>query len=303
METNKDNTPKVSIIVMANNNAPSDAVFNLLHSFYPQEAGISFEFIVIDEQNEQKAKTYSERFPWVKLIQIERLTRGSHLRNMALQLAQGEIIAFLEDHVTVRHDYLKNLLASFSKGLDIVGGSVINGNGQMLYSWVQYFCEYHKWLPSLKEGEINDLPGCNFAYRSHLLKRLGPFIEGDFKLETLFHEKAKQNGYRLFFDHQLVVKHFDDKKILKLLTYRFQYGRLFAARRGFQVWKRIIYIVFSPLIALFEYTRIFGHARYDRIYLKKFIQCTPLLLLTLFVWMAGESVGYLLNVKDLEVTV
>src|SRR3990170_5385258 len=137
METNKDNTPKVSIIVVTDDNAPSDAVFNLLHSFLSAEAGISFEFIVIDEQNEQKAKTYSERFPWVKLIQIERLTRGSHLRNMALQLAQGEIIAFLEDHVTVRHDYLKNLLASFSKGLDIVGGPVINGNGQMLYSWVQ----------------------------------------------------------------------------------------------------------------------------------------------------------------------
>ena len=302
METNKDDMPKVSIIVLVNNNAPFDAIFNLLHSFFPQEGDISFEFIVIDEQNEQKAKTYSERFPWVKLIQMERLTRGSHLRNMALQQAQGEIIAFLEDHVTVRHDYLKTLLASFSKGYDIVGGPVINGSTQTLCSWVQYFCQYHKWLPIIKEGEIYDLPGSNFAYRSDLLKRLGPFIKGDFKLESLFHEKAKQNGYRLYFDHQLEVKHFEDKKILKLLTYRFQYGQLFASRRGFHVWKRITYIVLSPLIALLEYARIFVHARHDRICLKKFIQCTPLLLVTLFVWMAGECVGYLLNVKDSDIT-
>ena len=297
MEINKDDVPEVSIIVIVNNNAPSDAIFNLLHSFYPQEGNISFEFIVIDEQNEQKAKTYSERFPWVKLIQMETLTRGSHLRNMALQQAQGEIIVFLEDHVTVRHDYLKSLHASFSKGYDIVGGPVINGNTQMLYSWVQYFCEYHKWLPIINEGEIGDLPGCNFAYRSDLLKRLGPFIEGYFKLESLFHEKAKQDGYKLYFDHQLEVKHFEDKKILKFMMYRFQYGRLFAEKRGFRVWKRIAYIILSPLVAIFEYTRIFGHARHDLTYLKKFIQCTPLILLTLFIWMFGECMGYCIASK------
>lgn len=293
MKQDKDDKPKVSIIVVVNVDSGFDLIFDLLRSFYPQAGHINFEFIVVDERNEQRAKIYCKQFPWVTLIQPEKLLPGSHFRNIALQQARGEIIVFWEDHVLIPDNYLKNLVTSLSKGYDMVGGPVENGNTAKLDAWVQYFCEYHKWLPIRPEGEIEDLPGCNFAYRADLLKKLGPFPEGRFKLESLFHERAKQRGSGLYFSHGLKVAHFDNKKIADIWVYRFHYGRLFASRRRFPVWKRIAYVIFSPLIALNEYLRIFKHARHDRTHLKKLIQCTPLLLLTLFIWMAGECVGYI----------
>ena len=177
MKRGKTDQPKVSIIVVANQDSGIDLVFDLLRSFYPQAGGISFEFIVVDEQNERRAKIYREQFPWVTLIQTEKLLSGSYLRNIALHHARGDIIVFWEDHVLVPKNYLKNLVASLTETYGIAGGPVENGNKENLPSWVQYFSEYHKWLPTRAEGEIEDLPGCNFPYRSDLLKRLGPFPE------------------------------------------------------------------------------------------------------------------------------
>ena len=301
--TAMENKPKVSIIVGVMEEKGIDTIFSSLNSFLPQEGEIDFEFIVVDEANEQREKIYRERFPWVKLINTERLMPESYSRNIALQHARGEIIVFTTDHVLFHQCYLKNLVEAFYKGYRIVGGPVANGNPEVFIGWVQYFCEYNKWLPGIQEGVVEDLPGTNFAYHIELLKKLGPLPQGEFSVETLFHKKAKENDNKLYYCHGLRIDHINEKKISVICKERFLYGKLFAARRRFPVWKRIVYIVFSPLIALIEYIRIFKNSRHDRSCLKKFFQCTPLLLPTLFIWMSGECVGYLLNVKDSEVTV
>jgi glycosyltransferase involved in cell wall biosynthesis len=293
VKTVMENKPRVSIIIGVMEEKGIDTIFSSLNSFLPQEGNIDFEFIVVDEANEQREKIYRERFPWVKLINTERLMPESYLRNIALQHARCEIIVFTTDHVRFPRCYLKNLVAVFSKGYRIVGGPVANGNPEVFIGWVQYFCEYNKWLPGLHEGVVDDLPGTNFAYHIDLLKRLGPLPEGEYSVETLFHKKAKENGNKLYFCHGLRIEHINEEKISVIWTERFLYGKLFAARRNFPVWKRIIYIVLSPLIALIEYIRIFKNARHDQTCLKKFIQCTPLLFPTLFIWMAGECVGYI----------
>jgi glycosyltransferase involved in cell wall biosynthesis len=287
----------VSIIAVVTEDRGSDSIFSTLNSFLQQEGDIDFEFIVVDEANEQREKIFSEHFPWVKLIQTERLLPVPYLRNIALQHARGEIIAFADDHIFFLPRYLKSLVAVFSKGYRIVGGPVANANQEAFAGWVQHFCEYHNWLPGILEGVVEDLPGSNFAYHADLLNKLGPFPEGQFGVETHLHKKAMEEGNELYLCHGLRIAHVNDEKISNFWARRFKYGRLFAARRSFPIWKRITYTLISPLIALIEYIRIFNHARHDRTYLKKFIQCTPLLLLTLFIWMAGECFGYVTGVK------
>ena len=300
MKSYKDDKPKVSIIVVVTGNRGFDSIFDSLDSFYPQEGDINFEFIVVDERNQEREKNLRERFPWVRLIQTEELMPAAYLRNIALLHVRGEIIAFADDHVFFHNNYIKKLVAGFSKGYDIVGGPVANGNPGTLAGWVSYFCEFHKWLPTKQEGEVEDLPGTNFAYRFDLLKKLGPFPEGRFKLEYLFNKRARQGGNRFYFSPSLKIAHINEVKISDFWVCRFNYGRLLATRRGFPVWKRVAYAILSPLIALIEYIRIFNHARCDRTYLQKFVQCTPLLLPTLFIWMAGECTGYLFGAKDLK---
>jgi len=285
--------PLVSIIVGLNEEEGADIVYQFLESVRALEENIPHEVIIVAPKNEEREKLFREKYPWVRLIQAEEAIPGGHFRNIAVKQARGKYLAFFEDHVIVHANYLNNLVSSFDKGYDIVGGSVANGNPEKISSWVQYFCEYHKWLPCLKEGLRNDLPGSNFACTRHFLQELGTFSQERYKLESHFFHKARKKGYTLYFTPDVRTSHFNENRAMFFSRKRFQYGRLYAARRGFILPKRLLYTLLSPLIAILEYTRIFNHARCNKTLVTKFLLCTPQLLLTLFIWMGGECMGYI----------
>jgi glycosyltransferase involved in cell wall biosynthesis len=300
MKTEKNDTPKVSIIVGVTGKRGRGSVFNLLDSFAAREGGVDFEFLVVDKTDPERERVYREQYPWVKLLTTESPMPESRMRNLALEHSRGEIIAFVEDHVLFPPCYLKNLVEAFSKGHRIVGGPIETANPGDFAGWVQYFSEYNKWLPGVPEGAVDDLPGSNFAYRAGLLKVMGPLAEGRHGTETHFHRRAREKGFELYFCHGVKIRHVNEKNLCRFAIMRFNYGRLFAARRGFGVWKRIAYIFLSPLIAVVEYVRILKNARHDRACLLRLVQCTPLLVPCLFIWMAGECTGYLFGPGELE---
>jgi GT2 family glycosyltransferase len=296
-KSDRHDKSQVTIIVVVTEDRGFDSIFHLLHSFLPQEGDIDIEFIVVDELNKEREKIFREEFPWVKLLQVQKLMSVPYMRNVALQHARGEIIAFADDHVLFHRKYIENLITAFSKGYRIVGGPVLNANPETMASWLQYFCEYHHFLLTRKDGEVQDLPGCNFAYRADLLKELGGFQEGSFGVETFLHKKARQKGNKLYFCHGLEIAHINDNRTRFFWKRRFRYGLLFASRRGFPTIRRVVYGLLSPLIAVKEYILIFSHVRGDQNFLMKFIQCTPLLVPTLFIWAAGECAGYLFGTR------
>lgn len=289
----ENSTPQVSLIVGLNEEERPELLYRLLESVRGLGDEIPHETIVVAQKDARRETLFQKKYPWVRLIQAERTIPGGHFRNIGVQQASGKFLAFFEDHVLLHADYLKNLATALDKGYDIVGGSVSNGNPERISSWVQYFCEYHKWLPCLKGGTRNDLPGSNFVCQKQVLQKLGAFSEERFKLESHFFTKAKKNGFTLFFAPDVRTSHFNERRAMFFSRKRFQYGRLYAARRGFSLPKRLLYTCFSPLIAVLEYLRIFNHARHGKTYLKKFFLCSPQLLLTLFIWMGGECTGYL----------
>lgn len=269
------------------------SVFQFLESVDSLGEDIPQETIVVAQKNEHRESLICEKYPWIRLIQAGKAIPGGYFRNIAIKEARGEYLAFFEDHVVVHAEYLKNLVSAFDLGYDIVGGAVANGNPENIPSWVQYFCEYHKWLPGLKEGERDDLPGSNFACRRETMQELGSFSEERFKLESHFFHKARKKGYKLYFAPSVRTSHFNERRAMYFRRKRYQYGRLYAARRGFSLPWRLLYVFLSPLIVFWEYLRIFNHARVSNAYLNKFILCTPQLLLTLLFWMGGECMGYL----------
>ena len=285
--------PQVSIIVGLNEEEGTDIIYQFLDSVLALEEDIPNEVIIVALKNEERKKFFQDRYPWVRFIQADKAIPGGYFRNIAVKHARGEFLAFFEDHVIVHSHYLKNLVSAFDKGYDIVGGSVANGNPKTISSWVQYFCEYHKWLPCQKEGLRHDLPGSNFSCTRHALQELGAFSQERYKLESHFFHKARKSGFPLYFAPEVQTSHFNKNRAMFFSRKRFQYGRLYAARRGFSLPMRFLYTFLSPLIVILEYVRILNHARCHTTYLKKFLLCTPQLLLTLFIWMGGECLGYL----------
>lgn len=291
--------PEFTVIAVRNNNVPDEEFYRCLTAFYPQDGGVSFDFIVVDETDEKRRRFFQSRFPWATRIDLEKMTPGSHPRNLALALARGDYVVFLEDHVTVRHDHLLRLRKIFSEGYDAVGGSVINGSPHSAVAWLQYFCEYHRWLPCRPSGDIGDLPGCNFAYRAPKLQELGAFVEGRHKIEWLFNARAKKLGARFFFAAEAPAVHYsaDAETVPGFWRYRFLYGWDSAAHRGLRTGKRIVYALLSPGLAGLAFLRIWRDVRRDPGLAKRFWKMTPLMLVTLPIWAAGEMCGYLFGAR------
>jgi len=271
-----------------------DSIFKTLEAFLPQDGNISFQFIIVDVPDTGRAERLKKEFPWAERAEGKPGDSLTVLRNCALAQATGQYLVFVDDHIGFPRDYLLGIDRAAKKGFRIFGGLVENANPATVQSWTHYFCEYSKWLPTVVEGPMTDLPGSNFVVESGLLQSYLPFPDQGYGLETHLFKQCMRDGHELHFVHDFRIYHRHAERILVLWRYfSFNYGVWFGRTRDFGMVRRVFHAAAFPLTAAILYLRIFKNARKSPQLLRRFISCTPLLLLTVTIRAAGEAVGYL----------
>jgi GT2 family glycosyltransferase len=108
----------------------------------------------------------------------------SHKRDIALNHAKGEIIAFLDDDAYPVKDWLKNTVRYFEdEKVAAVGGpavtppsnSILQKASGLVYS--SFICGgnlAYRYIPQA-EREVDDYPSCNLIVRKSILEQLGGF--------------------------------------------------------------------------------------------------------------------------------
>ena len=141
------------------------------------------EILVVVDRNPSLAEALTESLPpSVRLLQTER--QGlSMARNAGIRAASSDVVAFVDDDVTVDTEWLSSLMVPFEQDNDVlgVGGSAVPRWGaerrwlrdELL--WV-VGCTYrgHREDP----GPIRNPLGCNMAFRRAELIALGGFATG-----------------------------------------------------------------------------------------------------------------------------
>jgi hypothetical protein len=285
---------RISLLCVASPNRGWDSVFGTLASFLPQEGGIGWQFLVAAPAGRIDAARLQGEFPWVEYVEGGAGDTAPELRNLALRQSRGELVAFIDDHIELPRRYLLGIDQAARRGLRLFGGYVENANPGSLSSWAHYFCEYHKWLPSVPQGPMDDLPGSNFVIERRLLDRYLPFPRGEFGLETLLFARCIADGHQPRFVHDFYIRHWHVERIRTFWRHiAFDYGVNFARARRFGTFRRFCYAAAFPLTAVVLYVRVVRNAARDRRLLGRLLACTPQLMLTLLVRSAGEAVGYL----------
>jgi len=282
----------VSLVIVLSPNRGEDSIWGTLATFV-RDPAVPSEVIVVDERGSPRLARFASDFPWVRLALTERRPSIPEGRNLASTVATGSILAFVDDHVRLPADYLRRLVCDFEEGADVVGGSVANANPETLGSWAHYFAEYSKWLAGIPHPDTADLPGSNWAIRRDVLERVGPFEPAAFALESLAFVKWQRLGVRIRHDPGLVIQHVHESRIRDFWPISFAYGRCFGARLELPLARRIARAAALPAVALALQLRSFAKARQKPEYLRAFVKCSPLLLVTFFVRSAGETVGLL----------
>lgn len=183
-------------------------------------------------------------------------------RDIALNYAQGEILAFLDDDAYPKKDWLKNALKNFQdEEIAAVGGPAItckNDNlreiaSGVIYSTVLVSGKFSYRYTPKKRIPVDDYPSCNFLVRKSAMLELGGFQTNFWPGEDtkLCLEITKKLGRKIIYDPTVLVYHHRRPLYLAHLRQVTSY----ACHRGYFVKRypvtslKILY--FTPSIFLF----------------------------------------------------
>jgi len=184
----------VSVIVCTYNRA--QLFKNFLESFFSQEGDFpDCELIIVDNNSRDETKKVCEEYETNKKINVKYLFETkqglSYARNLAVQNASGDVLAFIDDDVSVDSKWLtmvKKLSDSYMQ-YAAFGGKIVPLWEKMKPKWVSFEGKYpviQSVFPSHDYGdEIREYPiktqknpiGANMIFRKFVFEKYGHFRE------------------------------------------------------------------------------------------------------------------------------
>lgn len=230
-----DYTPRISIVIAVKNDNPylRQSLAHIATQDYPD-----YEVIVLpDEPIDTLA-------PPVRVIPT-----GNELparkRNIGVENATGEIIAFLDDDAYPIHNWLQELAANFSASdVGAVGGpgttppedSFWQRVSGAVYASIATSGEFrYRYIYDRRRESIDDYPTCNLAVRKEVFLAAGGFQTNYWPGEDteLCLSITKKCGYRIVYDPMVEVHHHRRS----LWNGHFKQVTQYALHRGFFVKK------------------------------------------------------------------
>ena len=195
---------------------------------YPRDR---FEVIVVDDGSEKPpydvVRSFTDRLDVVLLTQPH--AGPAAARNTGAARAKGDFLAFTDDDCTPASDWLRALAARFAQAKDVaVGGRIINALPDNPYATasqliVDIVYAYYNADPDRARFVASN----NLAIAKDLYQTVGgfdssfPFASEDRDLC----DRWLQNGYRLTYAPEVVVRHSRPMTLAAFCRQHFNYGR------------------------------------------------------------------------------
>lgn len=261
---------KLSVILCTYNRAGSlaTALESVAASRLPD--GFDCEVLVVDNNSkdhtreviESHCRRYPQRFRYV----FEGRQGKSHALNTGVRESKGDVLAFMDDDVTVAPTWLKNLTAPLlSRSWVGAGGRIRPPENVSLPGWIGLEGE-HSLAGSLALFDRGSAPyqladppyGTNMAFRREMFEKYGLFrtdlgpspgseIRGE---DTEFCLRLMKAGEKLLYEPSAVVYHeIPENRLRKqyFLTWYFDYGRAFIRMKG---RRRNLGVIPRPVISM-----------------------------------------------------
>jgi len=300
MNQPKDATVPELTVLITSFNARS-TIEPCLDSLRKQRADRHFEIILVDSGTDQTAEFVADCYPEVRLMHFPGRLYCGDARNRGISEARAPLVAFLDADCIVRENWLEAIFEAHRHPNLAVAGSVHNGS-HSLASWAYYFCEFNLWIPAQDPHQIREAPGCALSIKRAAFDLFGPFPEGSYCSDTVFHWRMQAAGEQVLFWPAIAVYH----------TYRTGWGRLLSHisehRRHFAMMDsrehkrshgcRLLFAASMPLLPFFLTVAVAWRLRHaPRLYIP-FIKAALPTFLGFCARAWGQLIGYLPSVKN-----
>lgn len=283
---------RLSIVVAASHSLP--ALEACLASLKEQVIEGTVEVIAVSNYSGGPDHTMKRRFPFAQLIVVPPTTTVPQLRAIGIQASMGEIVALLEDNVTVASTWCRAITTAHEASQAVVGGPVERVDTYRAVDWAVYFYEYGKYMLPVPEGEIRSLPGNNVSYQRALLDDVQhEWRNGLF--EAFLNDRLREQGCALRLVPDAVAYHTMRYEAGAVVLRCFHHGRHFAGRRmdGAALFTRLGYAAASILLPLLLPLRIASRTLQRKRHVGALAVAFPYLSIFMTSWACGECVGYL----------
>ncbi|MGA8151706.1 MAG: glycosyltransferase [Terriglobales bacterium] len=245
----------ITVILCTYNRCQSlaNALASVASSVLPDS--VDWEVLVVNnnssDQTSEVVEEFRRRYPGRFRYLFEARQGKSHALNSGIREARGEVLAFMDDDVTVEPMWLVNLTTALRDGTWVgVGGRVLPERNFSPPHWLSLSGRYGMGaiLAFFDLGEVAgelDRPpyGTNMAFRRNVFEKyggfrldLGPCPGSEMRNEdTEFGYRLLAAGERLWYEPSAVVHHPAPLTRLKkeyFLAWWFDYGRAAIRERG-----------------------------------------------------------------------
>jgi len=218
--------PKISVIIPVNNE--EDVIGNCLKAVFSQSYK-PYEVIVVDGYSIDKTVENAKRFP-VKLVYEDYGTVGGG-RQVGLENARGEYVAFTDADCIPERNWLKKLINKFDGNIVGVGGGTKNiGKGFWGKSIALIMNTFVGSANSVqgrlfKEKRfVKSISGCNSMYPRETLREIGGFnVTLSISEEPELNRRLSKLG-KLFYTPDAVVLHNQDRGLKDFAKRMYQFG-------------------------------------------------------------------------------
>jgi glycosyltransferase involved in cell wall biosynthesis len=215
--------PKVSVIICSYNGAST--VESCLRSMqrirYPD-----YEVVFVDDGSKDGTQEILKKFPWVRNIKQKNMGL-SYARNVGMNAATGEIIAYTDSDCEADEDWLYYLALAMvrSKHVGMGGPNLIPDEG----SWVADCVGLSPGGPThvmIDDRTAEHVPGCNMAYYTWAAKLINGF-DSQFRKagdDVDFIWRLQHLGYTIGFSPAAQVWHYRRNTVEAYLKQQRGYG-------------------------------------------------------------------------------
>lgn len=292
--------PLLSVIIADVTGLPD--IGKCLAAFEAEIAGGGIEVIVVEPAGSEAEEIIRRQYPWARLIPFEGRRVIPAMRTTGFECSRGEVIAILEDHEVAGKGWCQHALAAHRAYPEAaaIAGPIENGCTHRLVDWAAFFCEYCTYMPPVRQGLSEMIPGNNVVYKRWAMEVLRPDeLKGDFWENTL-HQELQRCGYPFRMEPVLCVSHQKSFGFIEYLRQRYLYSRYYAGTitRTHSPLLRLARSLACTVLPALLMKRILscGFSK-DRFH-KELVYSVPLLLVFTIVWAIGEVAGSLLGPGD-----
>jgi len=218
----------------------------------------NFEVLIFPDEIEENNEEFEKQLG-AKIIPSGKVSPAIK-RDMAIQYAKGDILAFIDDDAYPRRDWLKNAVRHFNNSdVAAVGGPAVTPSsdsfwqrvsGAVFLSRISSGCTERYW-PIGRVREIDDWPSVNLLVRKDIFEKIGGFNCAYWPGEdTKLCLDIIKVGKKIIYDPDVFVWHHRRKGLIRHLRQIGRYGlhRGFFAKRFPETSRRFKYFLPSLLV-------------------------------------------------------